>query len=187
MVFFRSTFALLLVLTLGEAVALPRPTEAGVGAFDRSLYETLHSRRHEALDVTMGLASEVGNGYWLLATSAALWAAGARRDGRDALIAVGSMQLGTTLIKAIVNRQRPNGAHSRYNSSFPSGHAATAAALATVLTANRHGNRLAYGVPLGLFAAWVGYSRIYNGRHYPLDVIVGGALGLLGGQLTVRF
>ncbi|MDP1655913.1 MAG: phosphatase PAP2 family protein [Hylemonella sp.] len=62
----------------------------------------------------------------------------------------------------------------RANSSFPSGHAANAFMLATLLTALlRRGLRpLWYGL-----ASLVALSRVYLGLHYPGDVLAGAALG----------
>lgn len=59
------------------------------------------------------------------------------------------------------------------STSFPSGHAATSAAGAVIL-AYLLGR---WGLPLGALAAAVCYSRVYIGVHYPVDVLVGAALG----------
>lgn len=58
--------------------------------------------------------------------------------------------------------------------SLPSGHAATSAAGATILTAVAP----RAGPALVLLALGVAFSRIYVGVHYPMDVLVGGALGV---------
>ena len=59
--------------------------------------------------------------------------------------------------------------------AFPSGHAATAFAAATVIAWDSR--RLA--IPAYALAALVAWSRVYVGVHWPLDVIGGAALGTL--------
>jgi undecaprenyl-diphosphatase len=64
-----------------------------------------------------------------------------------------------------------------HDPSFPSGHTTVAFACATVLS---------YFAPklapvLFLLALAIGFSRIYVGVHYPLDVLGGAALGVLVG------
>ena len=59
--------------------------------------------------------------------------------------------------------------------SFPSGHAATSFACATVLSFYVPRYRVAC---FGL-AALVALSRVYNGMHYPTDVLAGALLGVL--------
>lgn len=61
--------------------------------------------------------------------------------------------------------------------SFPSGHAATAFAGATLIAAVLP--RVA--VPLYLLAGAVAWSRVYVGVHYPLDVFFGAVLGIAVG------
>jgi undecaprenyl-diphosphatase len=64
-----------------------------------------------------------------------------------------------------------------HSSSFPSGHASTSFACATVLS---------FFVPRGapafyLLALAIGFSRIYVGVHWPLDVLGGAILGIAVG------
>ena len=67
--------------------------------------------------------------------------------------------------------------------SFPSGHAANNMAVATVLILF-FGWRGALYLPLALLIA---YSRIYTGSHWPLDVVGGMVLGIVGGVIATRF
>jgi undecaprenyl-diphosphatase len=68
------------------------------------------------------------------------------------------------------------------SNSFPSGHAATSFAAATVIAAAAPRLR----IPLYVLAALVAWSRVYVGVHYPLDVIGGAIYGTLLGLLLVR-
>lgn len=66
---------------------------------------------------------------------------------------------------------------------FPSGHAAVASAMATVVSASvSRPARLAACV----LAATVGASRVYVGAHLPHDVVGGTALGVLVGRGALR-
>ena len=61
-------------------------------------------------------------------------------------------------------------------SSYPSGHAAVAAAMMSVVAAEGPARLRATCAAL---AAFVGCSRIYVGVHYPSDVVGGAGIGLL--------
>ncbi len=92
---------------------------------------------------------------------------------------VGLLNAGTvTLLKGLVNRPRPAGTTSRWNSSFPSGHSSAAFYVATYLG----GRWPRYRWPLYLWASGVAFSRVYLERHWPSDVVVGALLGLAFGH-----
>ena len=71
------------------------------------------------------------------------------------------------------------------DSSFPSSHAASTAAILAVFG---HGYRRFLPVPLVavLFAFVMCFSRVHNGMHYPTDVLAGSALGVAYGALAIR-
>ena len=86
----------------------------------------------------------------------------------------------TTLLKEVVQRERPNGDDQL---SFPSGHASNAFTLAAV--AERH-----YGWKMGLpaytLASLVAVSRLQRNKHYLSDVMAGATLGYIVGRTVVR-
>jgi membrane-associated phospholipid phosphatase len=86
----------------------------------------------------------------------------------------------TQILKTAVSRTRPDGSNQL---SFPSGHASSAFALATV--AERHyGWKV--GVPSYVAASAIGLSRIERNKHYLSDVLAGATLGIISGRTVVR-
>jgi diacylglycerol kinase family enzyme/membrane-associated phospholipid phosphatase len=158
-----------------------------VVAFDRKLFDRVARSHTPWLDRVMTAATRAANysRLWLV-IAAALALTGRRRGQRAALRGLGSIALTSPVvnlvIKRLVRRPRPSlrrvPAARRLRSqplttSFPSGHAASAAAFA--VGASSEMPRAA--VPLGVLAGTVAYSRVYVGVHYPLDVVTGAALG----------
>lgn len=101
-----------------------------------------------------------------------------------------SDMIGSQIMKPAFDRPRPNvtGLDVTMKSphfggkSFPSNHAANMFALATFLSCIFRRWKWAFFA----FAATIGYSRIYVGVHYPLDVIGGALLGVFTGYAAYR-
>ena len=122
---------------------------------------------------------------WLLL--AALFALAFRRPQVFVwtLVADGVGELVADGLKAAIPRARPH-VHTLvtrpHTHSFPSGHATTSFACATVLAFAVPRLRL----PLLLLAAAIAWSRVYVGVHYPLDVLAGALLGGAIGIAAIR-
>lgn len=99
------------------------------------------------------------------------------------------------LIKNLVDSPRPklffeqgqymfflDGVSLSNNSSFPSGHTATAFAIATVLILFMKNKN--WQLPVLLAAALAGYSRIYLAQHFLIDVMIGAFIGSLSGIIA---
>lgn len=110
---------------------------------------------------------------------------------RGGVAAASAAAIEAGVVKPLTDRQRPDPrrlprgqrrASSPSTSAFPSGHvgAVTAYAVATGL-----------GVPrsrpwLAVTTAMVAYARLYTGRHYLSDVVVGSTVGVAVGALVAR-
>lgn len=95
-----------------------------------------------------------------------------------------------SVLKNVSQRPRPtqDGAHAEFfdgGHSFPSGHAASAWALATVVASEYHDRRAVQIGAYGLAAA-VGLSRYTARKHFLSDVLVGSAIGYGVGRYVYR-
>jgi membrane-associated phospholipid phosphatase len=73
--------------------------------------------------------------------------------------------------------------------SFPSGHTAVAffcMGLIAISIKNLQ-NSTVWGITCALFAAGIGYSRIYLGQHFLFDVCAGGTIAILFLQLSYQY
>ena len=180
--------------------------------FDRAAFTAINSyARLPVLDTALPLFSDAGLLWGGLALFLAGYAIVCRRRYGEALwrvlvlaifmlLSAGLADLTCNILKDSVERLRPfqsvAGAHfftperewtviaepenPPAGSSFPSAHAATSMAVAVILSLLfRRANPWIYLLPF-----LVGWSRVYMGKHFPLDVLAGWGTGLLS-VLTV--
>lgn len=82
-------------------------------------------------------------------------------------------------VKTLTKVKRPDGST---NNSFPSGHTATAFAGAEILRREYWDVSPWIGVAGYAVAAGTGFLRMYNNRHWLIDVVAGAGFGLLCAQ-----
>jgi membrane-associated phospholipid phosphatase len=90
----------------------------------------------------------------------------------------------TSVGKLLIARTRPHydpAIPVPTSHSFPSGHSASSFAAATVIAMIAPRLR----VPAFMLAAAIAFSRVYNGVHWPSDVVVGAAVGVLTALLLL--
>lgn len=154
-------------------------------------YQAVQDRRNDWQDKVMPVASLCGDGWFHVGAYAALYEFGDASDRRAAAMAVEG-QIGVAVVsivaKQIFSATRPSADDTQRrwftgtfgDASFPSGHAMTAFCAAAVLGGAYHAEWLTYPI-----AGLVAYSRIYNQKHWPSDVVAGAGLGLLIGQTVL--
>ena len=126
---------------------------------------------------------------------------GGNRSRKIAILGLAALILGNVVVyvlKYVVAEPRPflvlSNVHQLVSESevysFPSGHSASSFAVATVLglkySLNFKNKRFRLIYPLIAFAALIGFSRVYIGVHYPLDVVFGAFIGVLSGLSVLR-
>jgi len=79
-------------------------------------------------------------------------------------------------LKTITKVERPDGSSTN---SFPSGHTATAFSGAEFLWQEYKDVNIWYGISGYIVATGTGFFRIYNGRHWLSDVVMGAGIGIL--------
>jgi membrane-associated phospholipid phosphatase len=143
-------------------------------------------------------ASYLGEPYTLLPIAAGLYLGGTawgsdhfREAGLLSFESLADVTILELALKSIFDRQRPLEGHGngefgastspRYNSSFPSGHAIETFALASVFAHEYPRKRwvqlLAYSYASGVVGA-----RLAANKHFPGDVLFGGAIGWFVGD-----
>lgn len=155
--------------------------------FDQQLFLWLNERcrYRDFVKRAARLVSRTGDGYVQLASPALLWLFATAEAAQSfflmlafALVLERSIYW---LLKNLLRRKRPPDAIPAFSSiiiasdefSFPSGHTSAAFLLAIVAAAFLPIMLL----PLLIWAATVGLSRVILGVHFPADVLAGAMLG----------
>ncbi|MDT0266879.1 phosphatase PAP2 family protein [Streptomyces sp. DSM 44915] len=168
-----------------------------LGRWDRKVFARVAAAEPPGVQAVLPRLSQAADRSRLwLASAGALAALGGRPGRRAAARGVAALALASlttnVFVKYAARRERPlidgvplarRPLRSPRTSSFPSGHAASAAAFATGVALESG----ALGAAVAPVAAAVAASRVYVGVHYPADVLVGCALGVGAALLTHRW
>lgn len=154
---------------------------------DRELRRRIAGLRTPERDAFVRVATDLGSLYGVGVVTGVLAVGGRPRLAFRVGMAGASAWMFAQGVKPLLPRERPyqaNGAERLVvepaGSSWPSGHAAVAAAMATTLGEGR--GPVSRGL-LGAIAAAVGASRVYVGVHHPSDVVAGLGLGSLSARI----
>ncbi len=179
------------LLTFGVTAGIA----AGLFAGDASIARAI--RKIQVPQIAEQLFGHFGNGNFLVAFDAALYLAGAVFDSSafrtTALVGMESFLTTSAIVlvlKSVVGRARPSARETeasfhplamrdRYE-SFPSGDAAGAFALGTVIAERSDSivvDIFAYGL-----AGLAALNRVHDNKHWVSDVFVGSAIGFFVGK-----
>jgi len=148
--------------------------------------------QNSVLDVLMPIITYAGTQIFWIVICALLFVFGGEKGKNVAIICIIALLIGyfiTEALKYIIIRPRPfyelHGLRFlTYESgySFPSGHAIAAFTGCTII-----GKKYDYFYPLIAFACLIAFTRIYLGVHYPSDVILGAAIGVITSLIVLRY
>jgi membrane-associated phospholipid phosphatase len=160
-----------------------------INRLDVAVYAAIAATPTPAMDVALrGLSRAANHSRLWLGCSAMLAACGGNRGRRAAENGLASIALTSAVVNLVLkplgNRRRPE--RQIYDvpvarqvtmprsTSWPSGHAASAFAFASGVSAAWP----QAGIPVGFVASLVAYSRVHTGVHYPSDTIAGTVCGV---------
>jgi undecaprenyl-diphosphatase len=192
------TAGLLALGTVGHLAVFDAP----IGDAESDLVRWVADHRIGVLDTAATVGSSLTDTWVvigvLVGSVTVLVAVGHRRYAGVLLIGVGLELISFLAVGAVIDRSRPaaEALHSVPSTpSFPSGHVAAAVVLYgsltfTALAIRRPGRlRAPVWIAPAVVSVVVASSRVYEGVHYPTDVVAGFVLGagaLYGAVYTLR-
>lgn len=181
---FRFAFCVLTTLICTAAIS-PMANSNAIGDADRQLFEYIREdMQTKFLDKTMPTIGRMGEYRNYGIAFMFLCAFGNEKMAETGKLAATAFAIGAPLshaIRRIANRSRPENPEDK--NSFPSGHTILAFNIATIVGYEYPKLR----IPLYTLACGTAFSRVYLGRHYPSDVIVGALTGILVSAITIRY
>lgn len=180
--YFKPWFTCILMLSC--FTGLGADAETFLSRWDRTLFDRVYDAppHREPMWTIMEGISDLGDYRGVMGASILLMAYG-NESHRETGKLLSSAYMGAGLItfgmKRLVGRKRPLD-ETLGNPAMPSGHASITFSVATILGYRYPKLR----IPLYLGAGLVSFSRVYLGRHYPSDVVVGAAIGTVTGVLV---
>lgn len=186
-------YGFLATLAVGGAVGLTY-------VYDEDIRNKLQNSKSHGLDQVTNVASDLGNPFVHLGVAAAVyggaaWAGSAKWQEVGEMMGEAAILTDASgfLLKTVIGRGRPYATSDKADfapfqmktdyDSMPSLHTASSFALASVLsstTASVPATLLYYSA-----ATLVGFSRLYQDKHWASDVVFGAALGELCGRVVV--
>ena len=169
--------------------------------FDRRIRERLNGNRSSSLDDATDAGSLIGNPILHLGVAGLVYGGGVLVDSprhRDVGLMLGEAALladaSTFVLKLTVGRARPLTNRGRDSfrpfqfrsdyDSFPSMHTASSFAMASVVAGTSE--NLTVKVLSYSTALFVGFSRMYEDKHWASDVVLGAAIGELCGRVVMN-
>lgn len=171
--------------------------------YDGDINDKLQGKvRSRSMDKAADAGALVGNPYLHLGAAALVYAGGIaaespqmKETGEMMAEALILADAATLLIKEGTGRGRPLATSNKDDfrpfqfktdyDSFPSMHTASSFAMASVLA------RTSESIPVAVLsysaAAFVGFSRMYQNKHWASDVLLAAAIGELSGRVVTAF
>ncbi|NVB82817.1 MAG: phosphatase PAP2 family protein [Kofleriaceae bacterium] len=181
--------AIAAVATFAFVAIADEMREGEIDALDTRIALAVHSLETPVLDYVMIAFTNIGTGpaHFITVLAVSLWAIKRKRVPYVVVlvaVTVAAVVL-NPLLKEAFSRARPTlfeVIRRPDTYSFPSGHAMSAmtiyGAIAAVAIALRPSARTPIVICAAILIACIGFSRVYLGVHWPMDVLAGWAAGV---------